>query len=105
MLVKGRKVSIDILILENVSNISSFVENDFLLKGGSSFPEISLSGAYHREWMGSLGNKINIEMGREKQGKEIMVGDLFICIFHSYFTFETFYILHWIDGVVRYVGH
>ena len=85
------------------------MENDFLLKGGSSFPEISLSGAYHREWMGSLGNKINIEMGREKQGKEIMtidmVGNLFIWIFHSYFTFENFYILHWIDGVVRYVGH
>ena len=48
------------------------MENDFLLKGGSSFPEISLSGAYHREWMGSLGNKINIEMGREEQGKEIV---------------------------------
>ena len=59
-------------VWKNVSNVSSFVENDFLLKGGSSFPEISLSGAYHREWMGSLGNKINIEMGREKQGKEIM---------------------------------
>ena len=89
----------------NISNVSSFVENDFLLKGGSSFPEISLSGAYHREWMESLGNKINIEMGREKQGKEIMTIWLKpLHIFHSYFTFETFYILHWIDRVVSMLG-
>ena len=33
-----------------------------------------------------------------------MVGNLFICIFHSYFTFETFYILHWIDRVVSMLG-
>ena len=29
-------------------------------------------------------------------------GNLFIWI-HQYFTFETFNILHWIDGIVRYV--
>ena len=86
MLVKGRQVFLLIFqFWNNISNVLSFVENDFLLKGGSSFPEISLSGAYHREWMESLGNKINIEMGREKQGKEIMT----IWLVTSSYVFST----------------